>query len=189
MQKIPCVILCGGKSSRMQQDKCFLEFMGKNLARYQFDKMSKLFDKVFISCKNDKFKGEFSEFIFDEDILGQNFYSPMLALYSILKHFQDSFVFIIAVDMPFVSKESIQILMKEPFDTQIIIAKSANKEHFLCGLYHSSLFSLCLELLHKNIHKIRVLSQNAPSKIIEFTNEKEWANLNEPQDYEYYKNV
>lgn len=189
MQNIPCVILCGGKSSRMQKDKCFLEFMGKNLARYQFDKMSKLFDKVFISCKSDKFKGELSEFIFDEDILGQNCYSPMLALYSILKHFRNSFVFIIAVDMPFVSKESIQTLMKKPFDAKIIIAKSADKEHFLCGLYHSSLFSLCLELLQKNIHKMRALSQNVPSKIVEFSNEKEWANLNEPQDYEYYKNA
>lgn len=189
MQNIPCVILCGGKSSRMQRDKCFLRFKHKSLVRYQYDKMSGLFKRVFISCKEDKFKGEFSQMIFDEKLFGADFHSPMLALYSILKSFENSFVFIIAVDMPFVSKDSIQALIKRTFKARIILAKTKNKEHFLCGLYHSSLASLCLDLLNKNIHKIRTLSQNAPTEFVEFAHTKEWANLNSPQDYELFKNA
>ena len=189
MRNIPCVILCGGKSSRMQKDKCFLEFQGKSLVRYQFDRMSQLFDIVYLSCKMDKFNGEFSELIFDTDMLGENLYSPMLALYSIFRYFEKHFVFVIPVDMPFVSKKSIQVLINECFDALVITAQSGEKHHFLCGLYHSSLAPLCLELLHKNIHKIEALSQNAQSKFVKFEDEKEWVNLNSPQDYERYKNA
>lgn len=189
MQNIPCVILCGGKSSRMQKDKCFLEFRGKSLVRYQFDRMSWFFEKVFISCKVDKFNGEFSELIFDIDILGKSLYSPMLALYSILKHFERGFVFIIAVDMPFVSEKSIQTLINECSNKLIIVAQSGEKKHFLCGLYHSSLAPLCLEFLRKDIHKIQLLSQNVQSQFVKFEDEEEWTNLNSVQDYEQCKNA
>lgn len=188
MQNIPCVILCGGKSSRMQRDKCFLDFGGKNLVRYQFDKMSAFFDKVYLSCKSDKFGGEFNALLFDEREF-RDIYSPMLALYSILRHFDDEFVFIIAVDMPFVSFESIQRLISQRENALIVAAKSKAKEHFLCGLYHSSLSPLCAEFVRQGTHKIRALCEAVPHKFVEFKDEKEWANLNSPQDYESVKNA
>ncbi len=116
-------------------------------------------------------------------------FSPMLALYSVLKHFKSGFVFVIAVDMPFLSKESIERLISQASAAQIILPKTANKEHFLCGLYESALYPLCLELLCENIHKIRLLTQKAPTKFLEFRDENEFANLNTPQDYERIKNA
>ena len=67
MSEIPCVILAGGRSARMGADKCFLDFKAKSLIEWQFEKMSKLFASVFISCKADKFGGKFGEktLIFD----------------------------------------------------------------------------------------------------------------------------
>ena len=48
-----CVILAGGKSSRMGQDKTLLPFGGfETLTHYQASKFSKVFDEVFISSKN-----------------------------------------------------------------------------------------------------------------------------------------
>ena len=235
--KIPCVILCGGKSSRMGVDKCFLNFKGQSLVSFQFSKMSELFSEVFISCKADKFGVCFdkSRLIFDEDLsensalslnlsensnlnsaqnlnlsvnstlnsnqslnLSENSsstsrkskdFSPMLALYSVLKHFRRGFVFVIAVDMPFLSKESIEMLISQANSAQIILPKTTNKEHFLCGLYESALYPLCLELLCENIHKIQLLTQKAPTKFLEFGDENEFANLNTPQDYERIKNA
>ncbi|MBR0072048.1 MAG: NTP transferase domain-containing protein, partial [Campylobacter sp.] len=77
--KLPiCVILCGGKSSRMGQDKTLMEFGEfSDLTHFQFAKMSEIFKSVFISAKSQKFDpplpilaDEFSEF------------SPMGAIYS-----------------------------------------------------------------------------------------------------------
>lgn len=277
MSEIPCVILAGGRSARMGADKCFLDFKAKSLIEWQFEKMSKLFASVFISCKADKFGGKFGEktLIFDENLeflsqnsknalnsnlnlqganlranlnanssvnsnpqgvnlsanlnsqgvnsaLSQNSssnlisnqissenstlnanlakpkrekiadFSSMLALYSVLKAFENKFVFIIGVDTPFVSKKSIQRLILSADEALMIVPSVANRAHFLCALYHSQIAPLCLKCLQNGVHKISALSQNLPQnalKFVEFSDENEFFNLNTPQDYERIKNA
>lgn len=255
MSEIPCVILAGGRSARMGADKCFLDFKAKSLIEWQFEKMSKLFASVFISCKADKFGGKFGEktLIFDENLefLSQNSknslnsnlnsqganssvnsalnqisrqnssvnsmssqisrensalnanlakpkrekiadFSSMLALYSVLKAFDDKFVFIIGVDTPFVSKKSIQRLILSANEALMIAPSVANRAHFLCAFYHSQIAPLCLKCLQNGVHKISALSQNLPPnalKFVEFSDENEFFNLNTPQDYERIKNA
>lgn len=275
MSEIPCVILAGGRSARMGADKCFLDFKAKSLIEWQFEKMSKLFASVFISCKADKFGGKFGEktLIFDENLeflsqnsknslnlnsnlnshganlsvnssvnsnpqgvnlsanlnsqgvnsaLSQNSssnlisnqissenstlnanlakpkrekiadFSSMLALYSVLKAFENKFVFIIGVDTPFVSKKSIQRLILNANEALMIVPSVANRAHFLCALYHSQIAPLCLKCLQNGVHKISALSQNLPPnalKFVEFSDENEFFNLNTPQDYERIKNA
>ena len=265
MSEIPCVILAGGRSARMGADKCFLDFKAKSLIEWQFEKMSKLFTSVFISCKADKFGGKFEEktLIFDENLefLSQNSknalnsnsnlnshganlsvnssvnpnpqgvnlsaslnsqgvnsalsqissenstlnanlakpkhekmadFSSMLALYSVLKAFDDKFVFIIGVDTPFVSKKSIQRLILSANEALMIVPSVANRAHFLCAFYHSQIAPLCLKCLQNSVHKISALSQNLPPnalKFVEFSDENEFFNLNTPQDYERIKNA
>lgn len=264
MSEIPCVILAGGRSARMGADKCFLDFKAKSLIEWQFEKMSKLFASVFISCKADKFGGKFGEktLIFDENLefLSQNSknalnsnlnsqsanlrvnlkanssvnssanlnsqganssinsalnqisrensalnanlakpkrekmadFSSMLALYSVLKAFENKFVFIIGVDTPFVSEKSIQRLILSANEALMIVPSVANRAHFLCAFYHSQIAPLCLKCLQNGVHKISALSQNLPPnalKFIEFSDENEFFNLNTPQDYERIKNA
>lgn len=277
MSEIPCVILAGGRSARMGADKCFLDFKAKSLIEWQFEKMSKLFASVFISCKADKFGGKFGEktLIFDENLeflsqnsknalnsnlnsqganlranlnanssvnsnpqgvnlsanlnsqgvnsaLSQNSssnlisnqissenstlnanlakpkrekiadFSSMLALYSVLKAFENKFVFIIGVDTPFVSKKSIQRLILSADEALMIVPSVANRAHFLCALYHSQIAPLCLKCLQNGVHKISALSQNLPPnalKFVEFSDENEFFNLNTSQDYERIKNA
>ena len=259
MSEIPCVILAGGRSARMGADKCFLDFKAKSLIEWQFEKMSKLFASVFISCKADKFGGKFGEktLIFDENLefLSQNSknalnsnlnsqganlnanssvnsalnqishqnssvnsmssqishensalnanlakpkrekmanFSSMLALYSVLKAFENKFVFIIGVDTPFVSEKSIQRLILSANEARMIVPSVANRAHFLCAFYHSQIAPLCLKCLQNGVHKINTLSQNLPPnalKFVEFSDENEFFNLNTPQDYERIKNA
>lgn len=237
MSEIPCVILAGGRSARMGADKCFLDFKAKSLIEWQFEKMSKLFKSVFISCKADKFGGKFGEktLIFDENLefLSQNSknalnsnlnsqsanlmssqisrensvlnanlakpkrekmadFSSMLALYSVLKAFENKFVFIIGVDTPFVSEKSIQRLILSANEALMIVPSVANRAHFLCAFYHSQIAPLCLKCLQNGVHKISALSQNLPPnalKFVEFSDENEFFNLNTPQDYERIKNA
>lgn len=249
MSEIPCVILAGGRSARMGADKCFLDFKAKSLIEWQFEKMSKLFASVFISCKADKFGGKFGEktLIFDENLefLSQNSknalnsnlssqsanlrvnlnansssnsmssqisrensalnanlakpkrekmadFSSMLALYSVLKKFENKFVFIIGVDTPFVSEKSIQRLILSANEALMIVPSVANRAHFLCAFYHSQIAPLCLKCLQNGVHKISALSQNLPPnalKFVEFSDENEFFNLNTPQDYERIKNA
>lgn len=119
-------------------------------------------------------------------------FSSMLALYSVLKAFENKFVFIIGVDTPFVSKKSIQKLILSADEALMIVPSVANRAHFLCAFYHSQIAPLCLKCLQNGVHKISALSQNLPPnalKFVEFSDENEFFNLNTPQDYERIKNA
>ena len=179
--KLPiCVILCGGKSSRMKSDKTLLKF-GEfcDLTHFQFAKMSKIFKSVFISAKSQKFDpplpilaDEFSEF------------SPMGAIYSILKNFKNEKIFIIPCDMPFVKNSTIYGLYENVGNYDICVASNEKRQHNLCGFFSSNLANLSLEFYKNNNHKIANLLNSVKFKAINFENSAQFHNINEPKDYE-----
>ena len=179
-EKLPiCVILCGGKSSRMGQDKTLMEFgKFKDLTHFQFAKMSEIFKSVFISAKSQKFepplpilKDEFDDF------------SPMGAIYSVLKNFKNEKVFIIPCDMPFVEKESIYKLYENSRDCDICMASDEFRQHNLCGFFDANLANLTLQFYENSNHKIANLFKKIKFKSVEFENSTQFHNINEPSDY------
>jgi len=49
-KKINAVILCGGRSSRMGQNKSLLPFTeNKTILDFQYEKLSEVFNKVYVS--------------------------------------------------------------------------------------------------------------------------------------------
>ena len=167
LKEIPCVLLTGGKSRRMGQDKCFLplntliqnnisnsfnensqsnellntidlnlanlNLQNLDLIHYQVTRLKPYFKDVFISCKQDKFQGEFKlildEMVTEIDLKSAHSnninskdkniknasntpQSPLLALYSILNSFKKGPVFVLAVDMPMLALKEIEILYK-----------------------------------------------------------------------------
>ena len=166
LENLNCVILCGGKSSRMGEDKSKLIFKNQTLTQFQVEKFSKIFKNVYVSAKEDKFGAKFKLI---KDCPEFKIYSPMLALYSILSNFKDEFVFILSVDSPNLSdKELLKMSAFLEQDYQIIIAKTPSHRHPLCGFYHSSVAHLCKELLEKNEQKIALLFSKAKTHFLEF---------------------
>ena len=138
--KIPCIILSGGKSQRMGEDKSLLPFSTyTSLIEFQYRRLKPYFSDIFISSKVDKFPflDDKSKIVFDEN---KEVFSPILALYTILQKFDE--VFIITVDTPFVSIETIEKLVKSSNSYDITIAQTSNRTHNLCGVFKNS----CLEM-------------------------------------------
>ena len=111
------VIFAGGKSSRMGKDKALLPF-GKysTLAEFQQVKLNTLFDKVYISAKENKFD-------FDCMVIEDNYAdnSPLVGLISVFETLGVEEVFILSVDAPFVNKETIQKLLSHNKSTLDVI--------------------------------------------------------------------
>ena len=179
-EKLPiCVILCGGKSSRMGQDKTLLEFGEfSDLTHFQFAKMSEIFKSVFISAKSQKFEpplpvlaDEFSEF------------SPMGAIYSILKNFKNEKIFIIPCDMPFVEISTIYELYENAENYDICVASDKFKQHNLCGFFDTSVTKTALNLYKKDNHKIANLLNSVKFKAVKFANSEQFHNINDENDY------
>lgn len=180
MFEFPCVILAGGKSSRMGTDKSLLPFGGyESLTQYQLQKCKPLFKTLFVSSKRDKFAFD-ADFILDD----MSIFSPMVALANVLSHFTNTHVFILSVDTPFVGKKEIKRMQQFIDKYHIIIPKTASNVHPLCGFYHSSLAKSCKELVKKDIHKIQVLCESESVKYVEFEDEKPFSNLNYMSEYE-----
>ena len=182
MIDMPCVILSGGKSSRMQQDKSLMSFdKYPSLIEYQYKKLISIFSSVYISSKNNKFDDFFpsANLILDTGTT----YSPMIALESILKKFEQK-IFIITVDTPFVSQKTMRNLVQHSQGFAITLAKSGDRVHNLCGVFESSLLEPVRECLQKDIHKIGYLQKIATSNIVSFDNHDEFININTREDYQ-----
>jgi len=166
----------------MGRDKALLPFKEFNsLAQYQYDRLSKLFDRVYISAKSNKFD-------FDAPLIIDNMTtisSPMVALESILSYSKDSAVFIIGVDMPFVSEATIKKMIDfyNSSDIEIAVAKCEKLEP-LCAIYSISLIDRVRDLIKENNHRLHSLIELSKSGTVEVSNIDEFLNLNRVSDYE-----
>lgn len=179
---IPCVILCGGRSSRMGEDKSLLPFASySTLVEYQYERLKPYFNTIYLSSKVNKFDflDNDDNIIFDDD----GVFSPMVALKTILKTIKSDSVFILTVDTPFVKPESIKQLFETSINQEITVAKT-KRLHNLCGVFNKSVLYKIEELLSKDIHKIGYLLKESRTKEIEFFDENEFLNLNNQEEYQ-----
>ena len=187
--EITCVILSGGKSSRMGEDKSLLPFStSKTLIEYQYQRLKPYFKDIYISSKTDKFDFiDKNSLILDEN---KDIYSPILALDTIFNKFQNEKIFLITVDTPLVTIESISELINESKNYDICIAQT-EKTHNLCGVFSSNISLSIKSMISNNIHKINYLIKNNKYIILDFPNNIEFTNINNKCEYEnalYYIN-
>jgi len=186
MIRLPCVIIAGGKSSRMGSDKALLPFGGfETLTQYQIHRLTPIFQSLHVSTRTkDKFDFEAS---FIEDITTYEAQSPLIALLSIFQKFNTP-VCVLSVDTPFVTEAVFQKLYDALDDkTDALIAKSPECSHQLCAIYRPSIKDKIIPMLEKNEHKIRTLLEQVNTKYIHFESDEPFLNLNFPDDYEKAK--
>ena len=165
----------------MGEDKSLLPFPSSNsLTQYQFDRLKPYFKNIYLSSKTDKF-----DFISNNELIldkNKDIFSPILALNTIFDKFQNQKIFIITVDTPLVSIESISKLIDESNDVDICVAQT-QKIHNLCGVFSSNISSTIKNMIENDVHKIGYLIKNNKFKIIEFPNDSEFININNKNDY------
>ena len=181
MIETPCIILAGGKSSRMQEDKSLLQIHDTTLIEYQYNKLSKLFTNIYISSKTNKFDFDV-HCILDK----KGDYSPMIALESILAQLDTEKIFIIPVDTPNLQNETINQLITKSENFDIPIPINNNKTHNLIGVFSKKILPTIKKLLQENNHKLQNLINLSNTNIIEFQNKDEFLNLNTKEDLNYF---
>ena len=180
---IVCVIFAGGKSSRMGQDKSLLPFGDcETLAEYQYERLSKLFKKVYISTKEEKF-GFDAPLIYDID--HRALYAPTAGFQALFKTLDEARVFVISVDTPFITAQEIEALLNADRETlDAVIARTPSGQHPLCGIYHHSLLPTFEKMLQEQNHRLGQLLKEADTEYVLFEDEAPFTNLNHPEEYQ-----
>jgi len=174
------VIFAGGKSSRMGKDKALLPFAGYNtLSEFQYNKLSTLFKKVYLSAKEDKFD-------FDATVITDRYEenSPLVGIISIFETLEEDEVFILSVDAPFVNEEVIEKLLNHEEEFDAVIAKSTSGTQPLCGVYRRSILPLAQKHLREGNHRLNDLLKAAHTQFVTFEDDIPFINLNHPHEYE-----
>lgn len=192
IEAIPCVILSGGKSSRMKEDagidKAYLDFWGEPLYFRQFQKFSQIFSNVYISAKiaatfpKIPAKNIIEDLSCVEDFDTTTLFAPTLGMLSAFKTLKTEKIFFISVDTPFITKESIELLLSAKAKTAT--AKCTGKIHPTVGIYDKSVASELTIMIKENKHKLTLFLDKIGTIFVDFTNDIEFSNLNRYEDYE-----
>ncbi|SHO81130.1 Molybdopterin-guanine dinucleotide biosynthesis protein MobA [hydrothermal vent metagenome] len=173
-------IFAGGRSSRMGTDKSLLKFGDKNsMAQFQYDRLKKIFSKVYISAKENKFD-------FNPSIILDKYpqHSPLVAIISIFETLDIEEAFILSVDAPFIDIDIIKKLYDNNDKSKdAIVASTSSGIQPLCAIYKKSIILKAKEYLEKDIHKLKYLLKNSNSTFIEFDDESKFTNLNYREEY------
>ena len=101
------LILCGGRSLRMQQDKSQLDYHGLPQWQYLAQLLAPLTEKVFLSCREDQQLDTALPII--KDSVGDA--GPATGILSAYKAFPERAWFVLACDLPLVSAQSLEVLI------------------------------------------------------------------------------
>ena len=188
--KIGCVILAGGKSSRMGEDKALLKYDGKTFIEKIAGEFC-FFEEKIISRGNNMDLGEFVKRdlweVVSDEYLNQG---PLGGLHAALKKCKSDALFVVACDMPLISKELVKkmcdIYEQESKMDAIVTVTSDGKVHPLCGIYRKELYT-CMEknLLQSNNRVMSIIKdKNVKYMELDHLNSKYVENVNTRFDYE-----
>lgn len=179
MKRSVAVIMAGGKSSRMQEDKALLPFGGFNsLCEFQYRKLERLFSKVYVSSKSDKFDFEV-EII--EDIEEES--SPLVALVSIFETLAIEECFVLSVDAPFVDEKIIDELYRNLQGEGVTVATSSRGIEPLCAIYKRGFLKEAKCALSEGEHRLQTLFERLEVNQVWFKDEGAFENLNYSEEY------
>ncbi|WP_191337745.1 molybdenum cofactor guanylyltransferase [Helicobacter pullorum] len=172
-----CIILCGGKSSRMGKKKETLDFFGQSLADFQANKMQKIFKKVYFSSKTTIQNSCKIPTILDFSAE----FAAIFGLESSLKTLSQS-LFVVSIDSPFLTQQSIAKLQESYQKTKKSTFAKNKKIHPLLGIYtYDSLIPIQKQISQKNYRLMELLGIIG-TNFIEIE-ESQTQNLNTPYDY------
>jgi molybdopterin-guanine dinucleotide biosynthesis protein A len=129
------IILSGGKSTRMGENKSLLKIGDRTVIEYVNDLMKSIFSKVILITNNpDEY--EFLNLEMHDDIFYQM--GPLAGIHSGLIHSKKVKNFIISCDIPLMTSQMIAYLVEYNTNKPITIAKADGFIQQLCGLYDQS---------------------------------------------------
>lgn len=161
------IILAGGKSLRMGEDKGLVFFRGKLMIEHVINVLEELSVPIIIIANNDNYN-QFGYPVYS-DIFSDK--GPAGGIHTGLTHAKTETNIIISCDSPLITSQIIEKLLKEHKDHQITLPQINGKTHPLIGIYEKSTLESFQSNIEKEELKLRVINSTLNTLELEFKEE------------------
>ncbi len=177
---ISTIILAGGKSKRLGQDKKSLKITGNNLFLWQHIAQiaAPLSSEILIIANPLEINTH--EYNVIPDIIPG--LGPLGGIYTGLKLIKNSCAFVLPVDMPLLTTGILKRLEQKLSDNKIIIARHNGLIEPLVAIYPKKILPLVEQMIERKEYKLRLLFDRFPCEFVDFDDNTPFLNINTPED-------
>jgi molybdopterin-guanine dinucleotide biosynthesis protein A len=174
--EVSALILSGGQSSRMGEEKRLINYHGKPQEKYLFDLLSDYFSDVYVSIN----QNQTTDLPYIQD-LDLPIKSPIVGIVSAFKHKPNVAWLVVACDMPFVDERAIEFLLKHRNTEKFATAFENPQEHFpepLLTIYEPKIFPKLQEAINQGKKSPMKVLQNLDIELLQEFDSQWLMNIN-----------
>jgi molybdopterin-guanine dinucleotide biosynthesis protein A len=178
------LILVGGKSVRMGQDKGLIEYHGRPQREHVYKILEKQLDEVYFSCRDDQ-----AEDLSNYPVITDKFsgLGPLGAILTAFQHDPNAAWLVIAVDLPNIGESSISRLIGERNTSAYATAYISTHDNWpepLVAIWEPRSYQRALQFLSLGYSCPRKVLINSETHGLDPNSSEELANVNTPEELE-----
>ena len=199
-----CIIICGGQSRRMGQDKGSMIIHDNPMIKHILTTLNNEIDEAIIVLNNQKRIDNYSKFISPHDYTYEikitkdkiKNKGPLSGIQSGLENIKSQYAIVFPCDSPYITKNTINLLFSQiknniqaivPYHDTNNKLKTSEPLH---SIYNKNTLPIITELIEKDILDVKSLISKIETKYVLIDNKKilkkEFKNLNQPDDLEKF---
>lgn len=178
------LVLAGGKSRRMGQDKALLQRDGQSQLAFAVGLLEPFADRVFVSTRseqqNEEQRGRFEQIIDRYDDLG-----PVAGILSALEEYPDVDWLVVACDLPNLDAQTIEHLLgHRPAANPFIAYRSSHNglPEPLCAVYSPESAGILRRFVEEGVKCPRKVLIRSDTLLLDQLNPDALDNVNTPED-------
>ncbi len=183
LPKVKGMVLAGGRSRRMKQDKSLIEYHGVPQRDYTFGQLRHCLDEVFMSCRPEQGASMMLEYPLVVDTylnLG-----PMGAILSAFRQDPNSAWLVVACDLPLLDEATIAYLLEHRNPSAIATAFRSPVNEFpepLIAIWEPKAYPALLSFLSQGFSCPRKVLINSPVELLTAPDPVALRNANTPEE-------
>ena len=181
--KLTGIILAGGMSSRMGQDKGLMQFRGKQMVQYSIELLSQFTSQILISSNNHLYNQ------FNFPVIADTYKNcgPIGGLHASLSATTTKWNIILSCDAPFVDPMLFLSMQKMIVDQDAIVPKHEKGFEPLFGIYNRRIFPFLEEKIKMQDFKLQKILKERNICYFDATDllklkSNLFSNINSPED-------
>jgi len=174
------LVLAGGKSTRMQRDKSYLNYHGKAQAEIIYELLDPYCDETFISCRSEQ---NYPYPRLEDSYLAKG---PMGGILSAMDMDSECAWLVVACDLPMVDEKTIEYLIENRNPLKVATTYLSADQHLpepLCTIYEPHCKAVLFRYLSYNIRCPRKVLINSNVQNLDLLNANALMNCNTPEEH------